>query len=230
VHTPASIVPSAGQLVHTVAPKETLWRIGQQYGVSHQEIMQLNRLNDPRKLSVGMKLLIPGKYTPQVNVPLPRSSQWTYIVIHHSATKEGNAQILDRSHRKRGFKQGLGYHFVIDNGTLGRADGQIEVGQRWKLQQVGAHCNAGGMNQKGIGICLVGDFTTRPISRNQMDALVYLVDLLSQQYNIPQSRIIRHRDVKGKITACPGDRFPWSNFKHRLAAAVQRRHASVARY
>ncbi|MBI5411177.1 MAG: N-acetylmuramoyl-L-alanine amidase, partial [Nitrospirae bacterium] len=136
--------------------------------------------------------------------------------IHHSATELGNAQRLNRSHRRRGFSNGLGYHFVIDNGTLGKRDGQIEIGPRWSRQQDGAHCNVGGMNEHGIGICLVGDFTTRPPSPAQLESLAYLVDQLGEYYRIPHSHVLRHRDVPGKHTACPGEAFPWQEFQEHL--------------
>ena len=48
---------------------------------------------------------------------------WRYIVIHHSATASGNAAEFDREHRARGW-DGLGYHFVIDNG-VGGPDGRV---------------------------------------------------------------------------------------------------------
>jgi hypothetical protein len=140
--------------------------------------------------------------------------------------EEGNAKIIDRSHRRKGFKNGLGYHFVIDNGTSGRGDGQIEVGPRWLRQQEGAHCNAGGMNQHGIGICLIGDFTHRGPSQAQLSSLVALVEQLRGFYRVPPQRIVRHRDVPGKNTACPGNRFPWKIFKTQLASAYNPRMLS----
>ena len=209
---------AAGVLTHTVAAGETLWSIGKRYGVSYQDLMHANGLTDTTALSTGQVLVIPRLYVPTPTIPLYPNPQWTYIVIHHSATTKGNARTLDRIHRKRGFTNGLGYHFVIDNGTVGRRDGQIEVGRRWTRQEKGAHCDAGGMNDHGIGICLVGDFTTRPPSAAEMRSLLALVNSLRRYYRIPPSRVIRHRDVAGKHTACPGDRFPWVEFKRQLAA------------
>jgi len=81
---------------------------------------------------------------------------WRHIVIHHSATATGSAASFDREHRERGW-EGLGYHFVIGNGT-GTGDGQVEVGYRWRNQQRGAHAGNLEYNEYGIGICLVGDF------------------------------------------------------------------------
>src|SRR5437899_2755373 len=49
--------------------------------------------------------------------------EWEWIIIHHSATRVGSASIFDAAHRARGMINGLAYHFVIDNGTDGKADG-----------------------------------------------------------------------------------------------------------
>jgi len=178
--------------------------------------MRANGLTDPTQLAAGRILVIPPPQAVKIRIPLYPNPRWTHLVIHHSAMARGNARLIDRAHRRQGFTHGLGYHFVIDNGTASRRDGQIEVGPRWLRQQRGAHCNAGGMNQHGIGICLVGDFTNRPPSSAQMASLVYLVRQLRAYYRIPTSRILRHRDVPGKSTACPGDQFPWRTFLSRL--------------
>ena len=208
-----------GTLTHTVRPHETLWSIGKKYGVPYREIMRVNGLTDATTVPAGHVLVIPRPLVPKARIPLVPNPRWTHLVIHHSATTRGHARLLDRTHRKRGFTKGLGYHFVIDNGTLGRRNGQIEMGTRWLRQQEGAHCNAGGMNEHGIGICLVGDFTRRPPSPAQMESLVYLVEQLQAYYRIPGSRVIRHRDVSGKNTACPGNQFPWVTFKQQLSDA-----------
>lgn len=213
-------MPRAGALTHRVAPQDTVWSLSRQYGVSSQDIMRANGLTDPAKVPVGRILIIPRPFVSRGSVPLPPNPQWTHIVIHHSATEQGDAKLLDRSHRKRGFTNGLGYHFVIDNGTLAHPDGEIEVGPRWLQQREGAHCNAAGMNEHGIGICLIGDFTRQAPSAAQMESLAYLVKQLQASYRIPRRRVVRHRDVPGKHTICPGDDFPWAEFRSRLPEAA----------
>lgn len=135
--------------------------------------------------------------------------QWRYIVIHHSATRGGNAQQFDTSHRQvRGFDE-LGYHFVIDNGN-GGPDGRVEVGSRWPKQKHGAH--TGGTpdneyNETGIGICLVGDFTTGMPTAAQLASLNRLTAYLAETYDIPPANVITHQDAPGGDTACPGGQF-----------------------
>jgi len=140
----------------------------------------------------------------------PRSGyrEWTYIVIHHSATEAGSAADFDKYHRRKGWDE-LGYHFVIDNGRGGQ-DGRIEVGCRWQCQKWGAH--VGGTpdneyNNHGIGICLVGDLTGKMPTPAQLESLRTLVVHLARTYHIPARNIIGHRDAPNAKTACPGDAF-----------------------
>ena len=212
---------AGGFIRHTVAPKETLWSIGKRYGVSYAEIMRANGLTDPTQVPAGSVLIIPRPSLKPPIVPLYPNSQWTYIIVHHSDTEKGSARMIDRLHRRRGFTNGLGYHFLIDNGTLGRGDGEIEVGHRWRDQMDGAHCDAANMNHQGIGICLVGDFTNKSPSPAQMESLVFLVEQLESYYRIPINHVLRHKDVPGKHTACPGDRFPWWKLQDRLVRDQQ---------
>ncbi|MDP6545524.1 MAG: peptidoglycan recognition family protein [Phycisphaerae bacterium] len=130
---------------------------------------------------------------------------WKYIVVHHSATARGNAASFDQSHRRRGWDE-LGYHFVIDNGD-GGPDGRIEVGSRWTKQKWGAH--TGGTpnneyNNHGIGICLVGDFSTKMPSRAQIASLERLVQHLASKYRIDPDNVIGHREGPNATTVCPG--------------------------
>lgn len=204
-------------LYHVVGPSETLWRISKTYGVDMQTLLQANHLDDPTKIKNGQKLLIPGTKGPRPVVPLYPTRRWKFIVIHHTATHDGNAYSIDKLHHKRGFENGLGYHFLVNNGTNTKMDGQIEIGPRWVKQMNGAHANAAGMNEKGIGIALIGNFSEQKVSRSELESLIFLVKTLRQYYGIPAQNVIRHRDVPGKNTECPGLRFPWQEFKKRIS-------------
>jgi N-acetyl-anhydromuramyl-L-alanine amidase AmpD len=140
--------------------------------------------------------------------------RWLYIVIHHSATESGSAASFHRSHRRDRGWDGLGYHFVIGNGE-GSADGLVETGYRWSRQLTGAHAgrprpDVNLMNERGIGICLVGDFNRRPPTPRQIASLHRLVDWLCARLSIPANRVLVHRDIRG--TECPGKHFPASEF------------------
>jgi len=143
---------------------------------------------------------------PRAWVPRNKSERWECIVVHHSATPMGGAARFDRAHRERGFDE-LGYHFVIGNGT-DTADGEVEVGPRWKAQKYGAHCRSPEdyYNEHGIGICLVGNFDeTRPTAA-QVQSLTRLVKYLRRTYDIPADKVFSHGGVTG-MTHCPGKHF-----------------------
>lgn len=211
---PSRTIPSEG-IYHTVESGQTLYRIAKTYNVDIDELMRVNRINDPTKISVGQRLFIPGAKMPlpvetyrpisqeaveRLVGPRYRFSQWCYITLHHSGTFRGNADYFDKNHRQRGMG-GLFYHFVIGNGT-DSGDGEIEVGWRWKRQEQ--------VNRPyDIQICLVGDFNRETLSNAQFDALVKLIKVLRKQYNIPLENIRKHQDVADRFTECPGKNFPF---------------------
>lgn len=59
---------SVGAKTHTVAKGETLTQISKQYGVSVEEIEQLNKIGDAKKLQAGQTIKIPA---PQGATPTP---------------------------------------------------------------------------------------------------------------------------------------------------------------
>ncbi|MBU1087687.1 MAG: N-acetylmuramoyl-L-alanine amidase [Candidatus Omnitrophica bacterium] len=203
-------------IVHVVAPGETVWRIGKMYDVSIEHIVRENKLKNSSMLEKGQRLNISQAAPVRPVVTLYPSKKWKYIIIHHSATDSGSALGFDKSHQARGFNRGLGYDFVIANGTADKLDGQIEVSPRWIKQEDGAHCKAGNMNCRAIGICLVGNFSQERVSLKQIDSLIYLVNRLRKYYKIPKKNILGHGQVKGANTECPGSKFPWADFKSKL--------------
>ena len=144
--------------------------------------------------------------------------RWNRIVIHHSASRHGDAAQLARTHQSMGLA-GLGYHFVIGNGR-GMADGELHVAERWLRQQPGAHVagpNSLAYNRDSIGICLVGDGRLEGFGRGQLDRLVAAVSTLARELDIPSSQILLHEDVSGVVD--PGPYFPRESFYQRLAEA-----------
>jgi hypothetical protein len=118
--------------------------------------------------------------------------KWEAIIVHHSATNNGNAAIFD----------------------------QVEVTFRWRGQLAGAHCktphNWG--NEKGIGICLVGNFDRTSPTVRQMQSLVRLVQFLQKRYGIPKRFVYGHGTTPGaRVTDCPGRRFPMAWMKSKLS-------------
>lgn len=203
-------------ITHEVAPMESLWRISKMYDVSQISIVRANNIKTPQSLTTGQKLIIPDAAPLKTYIPLYPNTMWKYIIVHHTASDIGSARLVDTWHQNRGFWNGLGYHFLIDNGSVGKQDGQIEISPRWIKQQKGAHCKAGNMNENSIGIALVGNFSKNLPSQKQMDSLVFLINQLSDYYSIPASHVIGHRDAPGASTECPGLKFPWKKLKAQI--------------
>ncbi len=133
------------------------------------------------------------------------------LVIHHSAS-DINITIKDihRWHLANGWI-GIGYHYVI------YADGTVYRGR--PEEAVGAHAYQDTnheANSNGIGICLVGNFTSSLPTSIQMDSLIGLIFDIWKRY--PNASVIGHRDVMA--TACPGALFPWSELYAKLANGV----------
>ena len=100
----------------------------------------------------------------------------TLIVIHCSAVRPlqtSSAAQIDTWHRQRGFKLGIGYHYVV------RRNGQIEQGRPEWL--VGAHCM--NHNKYSIGA-----------------AMRTLLEDLHRRY--PRAVIVGHHDLN-PLKACP---------------------------
>ncbi len=202
---------------HLVKRGETLFGIAQIYGVRPKIVQSINGIRDVRDVKVGTTIQIPGErrmipisnsldYVMNVREPF---RSWKYILIHHSATDVGNMALFDKLHRQKGWR-GVGYDFIIDNGTKGMRDGNVEVSHRWKDQMVGSHCKSpdNEMNKYGIGICLVGDFTRKGPSHAQLQSLVNLVRYLQLKFRVPGKRVFGHSDAPNAATECPGKCFP----------------------
>ncbi|MEZ6060485.1 MAG: peptidoglycan recognition family protein [Planctomycetaceae bacterium] len=150
--------------------------------------------------------------------PSEAARDWQFIVLHHSATASGSVESIHREHGQRKDRYGnnwlgIGYHFVIGNGS-GMEDGEISPTFRWKGQIHGAHSGSTTHNATGIGICVIGNFENHPPSERQLTALTELLIALSRNYNIPESRIIPHSVVRA--TACPGSKFPLKELLQRI--------------
>ena len=205
---------------------ETLADVARKHSVPVETIASLNGLFRSSELYEGQALLIPRNAGTDVssanllreycNFPKDVDERkWRYIVVHHGATDSGDANEYHFFHlEERGWRNGLGYDFVIGNGT-GSPDGGITVGHRWARQIKGAHCTQNNMNRIGIGICLVGNFEkTRPTGK-QMRSLTELVRYFRKRYGIPRENVLGHREA-GASTDCPGKNLDMDKFRKSL--------------
>lgn len=178
----------------------------------------------PRTANVAPPIAMPdnsedGRVVADPSWDVQVSREWRHIVIHHSASASGSASEFDKWHREKGW-DGLGYHFVIGNGT-GSGNGQVEVGYRWRKQTAGAHAGNAEYNQHGVGICLVGDFQngTRPTAQ-QMSSLRQLTRFLQVKTGVPTSEVVGHCNVPGKSTECPGRQLNLGDFRASLGGGA----------
>lgn len=148
-----------------------------------------------------------------------KPGRWRKIVVHHTATKGGTAEAIDRYHRENNkWENGLGYHFVIGNGRPGSdgkatPDGFVFVGNRWIQQLDGAHIRkmkgeSANANSFSIGIALVGDFENADPTAKQVAALRKLLTFLMEEYSISPRNVVGHGEAAATVTLCPGKRFP----------------------
>lgn len=118
------------------------------------------------------------------------------IILHCSGSCFGNAVLIDRWHREKGWR-GIGYHYVILNSypdeesyRLKRPqfwrDGATQIGRR--IEMTGAH--ARGHNAHSIGICLIGH---GQFTHQQFRALALLFEQLKKDY--PEIRLLGHYEV-----------------------------------
>lgn len=154
--------------------------------------------------------------------PEAAAREWKYIVLHHTASEQGDVESIHESHLKNKDKNGkpwlgIGYHFVIGNGQ-GMTDGEIEPTFRWKQQMQGAHAGVPDYNQHGVGIVLVGNFEKEPPSAAQLASVKRLVRVLAREYEIAKDQIVGHGDVKP--TECPGTHFPLSEIRGSITALI----------
>lgn len=127
------------------------------------------------------------------------SRKITEIIIHCTATKEGNDTTVEAIRHchvyERGFSD-IGYHYVI------YLDGSIHAGR--SVHNSGAHCV--GHNSNSIGVCYVGgcDKNNKPKDTRteaQKKSLIRLVKALMALYHLPATRVYGHYQFANK--ACP---------------------------
>lgn len=89
----------------------------------------------------------------------------TKAVIHHTASHDVSAKVIDRWHKERGWS-GIGYHFVI------RKNGNIEEGR--PLTKHGAHARTGKPYSRNhyVGIALTG---YDKFTQKQIQSLIRLI-------------------------------------------------------
>jgi hypothetical protein len=128
---------------------------------------------------------------------------WSCIVVHGSC--EGQA-VQDRC------------HFVVEP-SGGASPLGVRAGPAWLAQQESAHIPGPAQEYyKGaIGVCIQGDFSHSPPSREQWQSLLKLVTDLQQQFHVPPGRVYLYRTVAARSDS-PGAAFPVQAFNESLTS------------
>ncbi len=154
-----------------------------------------------------------------VTLPEKPAIDWRYIIIHHSATLNGNLKIFNNYHRNTlKLKDGIAYHFVIGNGTNSR-DGELEISPRWEQQKAGPRCFNSKINKSAIRICLVGNFEKNKPTEQQIATLTRLIKHLQKKHQISTQNVLPYRAESSK-TLSPGKLFPLTDVKKALCKAT----------
>jgi N-acetyl-anhydromuramyl-L-alanine amidase AmpD len=231
-----SIAAAWADAKYTVRRNDTIERVARNHGVTVAALLQANRgIPHPDQLRPGQILRIPGakqekKSRAESSALVKRLNQitiqprkWKHVVIHHSATESGTAQGMDRYHREvRHMENGLAYHFLIGNGH-GMSDGEVTIGKRWSEQIKGGHLASEAMNERAIGICLVGNFDEDRPTQRQMTALRELIGYLLERCNLSAASVRTHQEINTVFTRCPGKNFPSKKLFKELRADLAKR-------
>jgi len=143
------------------------------------------------------------------------------IMLHHSLTKDSETvswSAIRRYHTEDMGWHDIGYHYGIE---LVGPYYEVLLGRM--PTYYGAHCKQGGMNQRSLGICLVGNFDEKPPPLAQWNKAVEFVHSLLEIYNISIDRIFAHNQYATYKT-CPGKMFSLAEFKE----DVRRRKLSIS--
>lgn len=161
----------------------------------------------------------------------------SHVVVHCSATADGlvpNWGAIRKYHTTDPYHmwRDVGYNFGIE-----RIGDYVEVLMGRHPDDRGAHCPQLDMNEKSIGICMIGNFDVTPPDVQRWEKLKQLIFWIMNRYNIPVSNILGHREVqemagiefKNRKT-CPGTRFDMALLRKELSEMTAIKSATTYAY
>jgi len=144
----------------------------------------------------------------------------SFIMVHHSATKDGvtvswaaieKFHIEDPKHLWRDIGYHAGVEMVTENPDLARYRYQALFGRG--AHDMAAACPQGGMNEKALHVCCVGNFDVTVPDEGMLAILVKRVIVpWRRQFEIPVERIVTHHDYNPGKT-CPGTLFDMARLR-----------------
>ncbi|SKA77677.1 N-acetylmuramoyl-L-alanine amidase [Paucidesulfovibrio gracilis DSM 16080] len=138
------------------------------------------------------------------------------VVVHHSATREGDYALIRHLHKQRGWNDAA-YQLVMSNGTRSLPPGALEASGRYRHLLPGPATSNQPANLGGLHLCIIGNYQNDPLPEHMQIALGHVLRELCQKFHISQERVLFHRDVNA--TLCPGqyiqkeDVLRWMNQK-----------------
>jgi N-acetylmuramoyl-L-alanine amidase len=139
----------------------------------------------------------------------------TKLIIHHSLTKDQTVAdwpAIKRYHIQEKGWTDIGYHWGVEV-----VDGAVVI-ERGRPENVpGAHTI--GMNQKSLGICVVGNYDLVPPSDAVLNRLADLCALKCREYKLRPDDIEPHHKYASYKT-CPGSKFPMDKLRTKVQAIM----------
>ena len=139
------------------------------------------------------------EWVPTVNLDIRKPN---YVVIHHTAQNSLEQTINTFQSKARVVSS----HYVI--GRDGKIVQMVNDYARARHAGVGKWGNDNDLNSSSIGIEMDNNGRTDPWPEVQIDALMTLLHVLKNKYQIPQTNFIGHADLAPNRKNDPY-RFPW---------------------
>lgn len=151
-----------------------------------------------------------------------------YIVIHHSATLDGETyswEAIRKYHVETKKWKDIGYNFGIE-----KYQGKTFILAGRDIADIPAHTS--GLNSKSIGICVVGNYDNEYLDLDKKNTLLFLLKTLMYLLDLGPENIIGHREyyvltqlkladkkyLFENIKTCPGLNFPLREIRETLAS------------
>lgn len=170
--------------------------------------------------SVSVKVELPSGHTESPSEPrdmlpdwtalMKDTQDWTEVIWHHSATKDGrtyNWPAIRKYHiHTKGWRD-IGYHFGIE-----RVDGILQINIGRPLAWHGAHTI--GHNKTAIGICVVGNYDGMEPDEELLRLCVKFAREIQRHYPM-MGASSHHYHNEFSPKTCPGQQFTrLEKFRH----------------
>ena len=161
-------------------------------------ILMLLENKSPRPLGTNMASIV-GKIVDKSWADANASQRWQKIVVHTSPELKDQAQRC---------------HFIINEKPV--KGSWVTATKLWKNQLPGRHTYFRDFQQSGIGICVLGDFSSKRMPPKQFQALIALVHHLQKTGGIVENNIFFQSEIKNKGTYPDSRFFPTKQFQNQL--------------